>query len=323
MRIYGKKRALNALTNFGRSGRMPHALLLYGARGIGKRTLADYAAMIYMCDKHGAVPCMACNECRRVEEHIHPDVIYPLQLMGDKERYNMDGLRQLISDCYIRPNDGDIRVCVFEKLDEMLPQQQNALLKFIEEPLDFNRYIFTAEKKVPILETILSRVTAVEVDGADESGFAAGLAENGIPGDRAAELYERFGGNIGAAVTFEKSGKELSYMTAAADAANAIAARKELDCLTALMSLKTREELFETIGILSDIFAEAAAKRGGKPSSGAFRTQADKLAGAYSMKALTKLYNEAVRLYGMSFTNPNIRLFAGECCGAFFDAADM
>lgn len=323
MRIYGKKRALNALTNFGRSGRMPHALLLYGAKGIGKRTLADYAAMSYMCEKHGAVPCMACNECRRVAEHIHPDVVYPLKLMGDKERYNIDGLRQLISDCYIRPNDGDIRVCVFEKLDEMMPQHQNALLKFIEEPLDFNRYIFTAEKKVSILETILSRVTAVEVDGADEADFTAALAEKDIPADRAAELFGRFGGNIGAAVSFEESGEELQYMTAAVKAAEAIAGRRESACLTALLALKNREDMFETLGILSDIFAEAAAKRVGKPAAGAFRAQADKLAGTFSTKALTALYNEAVRLYGMSFTNPNLRLFAGECCGAFFTAIDM
>lgn len=318
MKIYGKKRALNALTNFGRSGRMPHALLLYGARGIGKRTLADYAAMGYMCEKHGAVPCMQCNECRRVSEHIHPDVVYPLKLMGDKERYNMDGLRQLISDCYIKPNDGDIRVCIFEKLDEMRPEHQNALLKFIEEPLDFNRYIFTAEKKVSILETILSRVTAVEVDGADGADLRAALAEKGIGGERAEELYARFGGNIGAALTFEESGEELQYMTAAVNAAEAIAGRRESACLMALLSLKTREELFETLGILSDIFAEAAAKRGGKEPAGAFRAQSDKLAAGFSTKALTGLYNEAVRLYGMSFTNPNLRLFAGECCGAFF-----
>ena len=323
IRIYGKKRALNALTNFGRSGRMPHALLLYGARGIGKRTLADYAAMTYMCAKHGAVPCMECNECRRVSEHIHPDVVYPLKLMGDKERYNIDGLRQLISDCYIRPNDGDVRVCVFEKLDEMLPQHQNALLKFIEEPLEFNRYIFTAEKKVSILETILSRVTAVEVDGADEAGFTAALAEKGIEKARAAELFGRFGGNIGAALAFEESGEELQYMNAAVSAADAIASHRETACLTAFLSLKTRDDMFETLGILSDILAEAAAKRGGKPASGAFGAQADKLAGAYSMKAITRMYNEAVRLYGMSFTNPNLRLFAGECCGALFTAADM
>ena len=117
MKIYGKKRAVSALTNFHRSGRMPHALLLYGARGIGKHTLADYAAMMYMCEKHGDTPCMTCGECSRTERHIHPDVVYPLRTISDSGKYNVDGLRQFISDCYIRPNDGDIRVCVCETLD--------------------------------------------------------------------------------------------------------------------------------------------------------------------------------------------------------------
>lgn len=323
MKIYGKKRALNALTNFAVSGRMPHALLLYGADGVGKRTLADYAAMIYLCREHGAVPCMECNECRRIERHIHPDVVYPLRIIGaDKERYNIEGLRQFISDCYIRPNDGDIRVCIFEKLDEMLPQHQNALLKFIEEPLDFNRYIFTAGKKVSILETILSRVTAVEVEGADEKEFTEALTEKGIESDRIHDLFVRSGGNIGAALTFGESGEELQYITAAVNAAEAIAKRRETDCLTALLSLKTREELFETLGILSDIFAGAAAKRGGKMPAGAYAAQSDRLASALSLKAVTKLYNEAVRLYGKSYTNPNLRLFAGECCGSFFTAIE-
>ena len=323
MRIYGKQHALNALTNFALSGRMPHALLLYGAEGVGKRTLADYAAMIYLCEKHGPVPCMGCNQCRRIEEHIHPDVVYPLRIIGaDKEHYNIEGLRQFISECYVRPNDGDIRVCIFEKLDEMLPQHQNALLKFIEEPLDFNRYIFIAEKKVSILETILSRVTAVEVDGTEEREFAGALAEKGIEQDKIHGLFIRSGGNIGAALTLGENGGEPPYITAAVNAAEAIAKRRETDCLTALLSLKTREELFETLGILSDIFAGAAAKRGGKAPSGAYAAQSDRLASALSLKAITKLYNEAVRLYGKSYTNPNLRLFAGECCGSFFAAAE-
>ena len=321
MKIYGKKRALKALTDFGTSGRMPHALLLYGAAGMGKRTLADYAAMMHLCEKHGAVPCMECNECRRVEQHIHPDVIYPLALTG-KDKYDVAHLRELITDCYIKPNDGDIRVCIFEKLDEMLPVCQNALLKFIEEPLDFNRYVFTAEKKNPILRTVLSRVTAVEVDGADIGDFTAALREKKIAEDLIPGLFEKFGGNIGAAAAYQQSGEELQYVTAAVNAAEAIAARRETDCLTALLTSKTREDLFETLGILSDIFAGAAAKRGGKPSSGAYSAQSDKLAGKFSMKALSRLYDEAVRLYGMSFTNPNLRLFAGECCGALFDAIE-
>ena len=51
-------------------------------------------------------------------------------------------------------NDGDVRVIIFEGLDGLSVQIQNTLLKFIEEPLEFNRYIFTAESRTPILRTV-------------------------------------------------------------------------------------------------------------------------------------------------------------------------
>ncbi len=321
MELYGKKHALARLADFRRSGRFPHALLFCGAEGIGKHIIADYAAMMYMCAGDGERPCGHCDGCRRTEQHIHPDVVYPLSSM-EKNTYHVEELREFITSCYTKPNDGDIRVCVFEDLDEMSPICQNALLKFIEEPLEFNRYIFIAKSRTPVLQTVLSRVTAVEVDGADEAEFTRAMTDNGIDRVRAAELFERFGGNIGAALGFENGGGEIQYLSAAIKAADAVAAKKELDCLNAFLSLKTREEIFDALGILSDIFGNTATVKAGNPSYGSYRAQTERLAGAYSLKAVSRLYNEAVRLYGMSFTNPNVKLFAAECCSALFNAAE-
>ena len=321
MEIYGKKRALAALGRFAQSGRFPHALLLTGDSGIGKRVLADYTAMMYMCTGEGRKPCMRCNECRRTEQHIHPDVVYPLSVM-EKGKYNADDLRSFIAGCYIKPNDGDIRVCVFEALDSMSVICQNTLLKFIEEPLDFNRYIFTADRKEPVLQTVLSRVTAVTVDACDEKEFAAALSGHGIDASRAEELFARFGGDIGAALKFEENGDDMQYYHAAVKACDALADKKELDCLLAVSSLKTREEVFAALGILTDIFAQAAAYKSGKGTAEKYMDRTKRIASAYSLAAITKMYDEALRLYGMSFTNPNVKLFAAECCGALFDAAE-
>ena len=327
MKIYGKKRAVSRLADFRSSGRFPHALLFYGAKGIGKHVMADYTAMMYMCEKGGTSPCMQCNSCRRVSEHIHPDVVYPIpQIEEAHKKHTEDSMAELLRDfiasCYTRPNDGDVRVIVFEKLDKLSVQLQNTLLKFIEEPLDFNRYIFLAESRTQILQTVISRVTALEVDPAQQDGFAAALAENEIGSERAAELYGMFAGNIGAAVEYEKNGEELQYLTAALKACDALADRKELDCLRALTGLKTREEIFETLGILTDIFAEAAACKSGIKASGAYKSRAERIMSGYSLAAITRMYDEAVRLYGMSYTNPNVKLFAAECCGSLFTAAE-
>ena len=328
MRIYGKKRALAKLNDFRRSGRFPHALLFLGAKGIGKHVIADHTAMMYMCESGGDVPCMRCNGCRRVAEHIHPDVVYPVPVIEEifrtpsNSKSMVELVRDFIASCYIRPNDGDVRVIVFEKLDELSVQIQNTLLKFIEEPLDFNRYIFIAENRTPILQTVLSRVTAVDVDPADEADFSEAMAENGIDAARAHELFEMFAGNIGAAAEFDKNGDELIYLKGALAICDAIADGKEFECLQAFMTLKTRDDIFAALGIITDIFAQAAALKSGVSASGAYKKQSGHLSSSHSLAAITRLHDEAVRLYGMSFTNPNVKLLAAECCGSLFNAAE-
>lgn len=327
MKIYGKKRAVSMLQRFRDSGRFPHALLFCGAAGIGKHVLADYTAMMYMCESGGGVPCMQCGGCRRTQQHIHPDVVYPIPMIEELHKKHTEQsmvslLRDFIASCYIKPNDGDVRVIVFERLDKLSVQMQNTLLKFIEEPLSFNRYIFLAESKTPVLQTVLSRVTAVEADPADEPDFTAALSEQDIPAQRAHELFEMFGGNIGAAVEYEKNGESLAYLTSALNACDAIADKKELECLQAFLSLKTRDDIFAALGILTDIFAQAAACKSGLKATGAYVGQTGRIASAFSLAAITKMYDEANRLYGMSFTNPNVKLFAAECCGSLFSSAE-
>ncbi|MGN0577802.1 MAG: hypothetical protein ACI4J4_04190 [Ruminiclostridium sp.] len=320
MKLYGKKRAIEALSRFKSSGRFPHALLILGEEGSGRRTLAEYAAMLYLCDKEGAVPCMSCRECTRIEGRIHPDVVYPLEACGGK--YTAEGLRALIAECWKQPNDGKLRICIFEKLDEMSVVCQNALLKFIEEPLSFNRYIFTAERKSAVLETVLSRLTPVECDKADMAEFSAALSEHNIPADRAKELFALYSGNIGAALYASENPDEAQIYRRTAAVAEAVAEGREYDCGAELAAVKTREELFRILGLLSDIYAEAAAVQAEKPAEGAFAPQTEKIAARLRLVTINLLYSETCRLYGKSEANPNLRLFAAECCCTLFSARE-
>lgn len=320
MRIYGKKGALASIHSFSASGRFPHALLLTGESGVGKRTLADYAAMLCMCEKHGVTPCMSCNECRRIEAHIHPDAVYPLEQMGGK--YSIKPLREFITSCSRKPNDGDIRICIFENLDEMSVQCQNGLLTFIEEPLPFNRFIFTAKKKSAVLTTILSRVISIECSPADRSDFMSAMAEKEVPEETAEELFTMYGGNIGAALNAFEHPEENELVNKTARIADFICSGREFDCAIEFSSLKTREDIFSVLGQLSDIFAAAAAKKSGLKADNAFKAQIDRLSTSHRLPTLCSLYDESCRLYGKSVTNPNTQLLAAECSASLFNAME-
>ena len=97
---------------------------------------------------------------------------------------------------------------------------------------------------------------------------------------------------------------------------------RELECLQAFMSHKTRDDIFAALGIMTDIFAQAAAMKSGVTPSGAYKKQTERISASHSLAAISRLHDEAVRLYGMSFTNPNVKLFAAECCGSLFNAAE-
>lgn len=72
MEIYGNKEAVNRLTDYRANGRMPHSLLFFGDSGTGKRTLAFYTAMLYLCEKDGEAPCMKCLNCEGRKSEYTP-----------------------------------------------------------------------------------------------------------------------------------------------------------------------------------------------------------------------------------------------------------
>lgn len=320
-RIYGKARPLGRLLAFTRSGRFPHALLFCGKKGVGRGVLADYAAALLLCERGGETPCGACVACRKVGAHIHPDVIYPLS-ESENGKYTVERLRGLIADCYKAPNDGAIRVCIFENIDEMSVPCQNTLLKFIEEPLPFNRCFFTAEKREAVLETVRSRVTALDVDEADRESCLAALSDHGIGRERAEELYGLFGGNIGRCLEGADDEGKTALLRTASDIAEALYAGKEYDCAVCFSSLKTREEVGEVLAFLSDTFAAAAISFSGGAIGGALSAQSERLAGRLRQKTASELYGAADELLSALDSNPNLPLFAAHCCERLFNTLE-
>ncbi len=332
MKLYGKKIALEKLSQFTASGRIPHALLITGAEGAGKRTLADYIAMLMMCGQKTGAPCLSCNECLRVKEHIHPDVIYALQEMplaekkdskdAPKRKYSAPDMREFLVGCHKVPNDSDIRIYIFEQTETMNEHCQNALLKIIEEPLSFNRYIFLASDKNAILETIISRVVEIPADLPSVEECAYVLTERGIPAEKAASLSRTFGGNIGRCLGAAEGNRETELLELSEELAEHICAGKEYDSLVALKNARNRSELSAILSNLSDIFGNALViAAGGKPY-GFAPSVSQKVALSYSLKKLNSIYDTILGLLRTLDFNPNHQLISTVCCARIFEAAE-
>ena len=140
-------------------GKLPHALILEGARGSGKHTIAKMCAAALACTEkqndHLPIPCLVCHDCKKILENKSPDVI----VIGTegKATIGVDAVRFLKEDVHTVPNDLEHKIYIIEDADRMTPQAQNALLLTLEEPPSFVRFFLLCENAEILLETIRSR----------------------------------------------------------------------------------------------------------------------------------------------------------------------
>ena len=155
-------------------GTLSHALLSTG--GGDKTGLARYAAAAMECMAAQGQPCGVCPACRKVLEDIHPDVI----TVRDPEHKNIavDVVRAIRSDAYIRPNEGQRKVYIFPDCALLTEQDQNVLLKIVEEGPPYAAFLFCAENPSQVLRTLRSRCMEIKLrPGSEEDGEPSEAAE--------------------------------------------------------------------------------------------------------------------------------------------------
>ena len=109
------------------AGHFPHALLLEGAAGTGRRTLARQIARAALC-RSGEHPARPCGVCAACQKSAHPDLT---ELGGDGTALSVDTIRRLREDAFLLPNESAYRVVILAEAQTMTPQAQNALLKIL------------------------------------------------------------------------------------------------------------------------------------------------------------------------------------------------
>ena len=155
-------------------GTLSHALLFTGS---GDRAgLARYAAAAMECTADRGQPCGVCPACRKVGGDIHPDVITVRD--PDHKNIAVDVVRSIRADAYIRPNEGRRKVYLFPDCALLTEQDQNVLLKIVEEGPPYAAFLFCAENPSQVLQTLRSRCVEVKLrPGTEEDGEPSEAAE--------------------------------------------------------------------------------------------------------------------------------------------------
>jgi len=157
--LIGQEAMVRTLANAIASGRVAHAFILTGVRGVGKTTTARIIARALNCigaDGTGGPtvsPCGQCEHCRSIAEDRHVDVIE----MDAASRTGVDDIRELTEGMRYRPVSARFKVYIIDEVHMLSKNAFNALLKTLEEPPPDVKFVFatTEIQKVPV--TVLSR----------------------------------------------------------------------------------------------------------------------------------------------------------------------
>jgi len=129
--LVGQEHVLRALSNSLTSGRVHHAFLFSGTRGVGKTTIARILAKCLNCEKGvSAEPCGECAACREIDAGRFVDLLE----VDAASRTKVDDTRELLDNVQYAPTRGRYKVYLIDEVHMLSAHSFNALLKTLEEP---------------------------------------------------------------------------------------------------------------------------------------------------------------------------------------------
>ena len=160
--LVSNEKIRETVENFVKSNHFPHAILIEGEAGLGKKTLCSYLAAAALCQNGENAPCGQCKSCKMIEANSHPDLCVTA-LQDKKKSITVAQIRQMRDEAFIKPQNSFRKVMVIEQAHTLNEQSQNALLKVLEEPPGQTIFILLAESKSALLPTVISRVITLRL----------------------------------------------------------------------------------------------------------------------------------------------------------------
>lgn len=271
-RLYGHEAARKALASAYRSGKLPHALLLVGPRGIGKATLAFHFANHLLshpdpanAPETVAAPDPASPLFRQVASGAHPGVLHLTRPFNErtksfKSALTVDEIRRIGRFLSMTSHDGGYRVVIVDPADDMNVNAANALLKNLEEPPSKTLFVLVANSLGNLLPTIRSRCQILRLAPLEPQHLAAALAGIGMSGEFGEALAERSRGSVREAILLTRyGGADIARALDALAGARrvAVADAHRLADAVATRDGKVRFDIFNERAL--DLLAEAGA----------------------------------------------------------------
>ncbi|MDP3938484.1 MAG: DNA polymerase III subunit gamma/tau [Deltaproteobacteria bacterium] len=172
--VLGQDHVTRSLKNAIASGRIAHAILLTGPRGVGKTSIARIFAKSLCCERGPtADPCDECRPCREIAEGSAIDV----QEIDGASNRGVENVRELRESVKYTPASLRFKVYIIDEVHMLTTEAFNALLKTLEEPPDHVKFIFATTDVHKLPATILSRVQRYDLSRIHTRDIAAKLAE--------------------------------------------------------------------------------------------------------------------------------------------------
>ena len=270
---------LSALDSFFADGRCPHAVLIDGAGEREREELSRLTAKMIVCSDRERTPCGACENCRKADENIHPDII-TITKPEDRKSFLKDDVKKVVADAYLTPNEANKKVYILSEIHQMTEESQNLLLKILEEPPHYTAFLLTSQTANAVIGTVLSRVVRLRLGKTEEAQYS------------------------------EKA------VNVVAELSKAISSSYEYDKIKATAPLDGNKKLtVEVLELFTSVLRDSIAiKSNGNIILEQFREQSTDIANKHSLKKLLEMYDTVDKIYRSLENNPNYTLLSAVLC---------
>ncbi len=273
------KEIIKKLNSFFADGRSPHAVLIDGGTEQEREQLSRLMAKMIVCGEQTKTPCGMCENCRKADDNIHPDII-TVTKPEDKKSFVKADVKKVVAEAHLTPNDSIKKVYILSEVHLMSEECQNLLLKILEEPPSYTAFILTSQNANAVIGTVLSRVVRL---------------------------------SLGNTLSVDYSQKALDIVS---ELATAILSPYEYDKIKATAPLDGNKKLTsETLELFIFLLRDAIAlKSGGKVLLSDFSKQSTEVSEKLSLAKLIEMYDTVCAVHRSLENNPNYTLLSAILC---------